>query len=56
MKRNLFLICCALTACVLLLAGRATPQTTEPPITETSEPETAGTHERTSGIRSTSRN
>lgn len=40
MKRNLFLICCALTACILLLAGCATPQTTEPPATETSAPET----------------
>ena len=39
MKRNLYLICCTLIACTLLLASCATPQTTEPPLTETSEPE-----------------
>jgi TolB protein len=39
MKQNLFLICCALTACVMLLSACAAPQATEPPLTETSEPE-----------------
>ena len=39
MKRNSFLICCALTACVLLLSACAAPQPTEPPVTETSAPE-----------------
>ena len=34
MKRNLFLICCGLAACVLLLAGCTAPQVTEPAATD----------------------